>query len=65
MEVALGYSEVNRLREREDASICPLVYCVLLIYSITVSVQYIIEFHTSGSISSSPSSFPIFNFSYY
>ena len=40
----VGYSEVTFLGEREDASFCPSVYCVPVIYGVTVSEQYIIEF---------------------
>ena len=35
--VVLGYSEVTLLREMEDASLCPSVSCVLVIYGIAVS----------------------------
>ena len=42
--VVLGKSEITLLREGEDASLCPSVYCVLIIYGITVSEQYVIEF---------------------
>ena len=42
--VVLGYSEVTLLGEREDATLCPSVYCGLVIYSIVVSKQYVIEF---------------------
>ena len=37
--VVLCYSEVTLLREREDVALCPSVYCVLVIYGITVSEQ--------------------------
>ena len=40
----LGYSEVTILREGEDASLCPAVYCILIIYGITVSEQYVVKF---------------------
>ena len=40
--VVLGYSEVTIFRE--DASLCPSVNCVFVIYGITVSEQYVVEF---------------------
>ena len=42
--VVLGYSKVTLLREREDAYLCPSVYCVLVIYSNTVSELYVVEY---------------------
>ena len=42
--VVLGYSEVTLLREREDAALFPSAYCVFVIYSITESEQYVVEF---------------------
>ena len=42
--VVLGKSEVTLLREGEDASHCSSVYCVLIIYGITASMQYVVEF---------------------
>ena len=42
--VVLGYSEVTLLREKEDASLCPSIYYVLVIYGIRVLEQYVIEF---------------------
>ena len=35
--IVLGYSKVNLLREAEDASFCPSVCCVLVLFGITVS----------------------------
>ena len=58
--VVLGYFEVILLREREDASLCPSVYWVLVIYGITVSEQYVVEFPGLSyfwGISSSPVAF--------
>ena len=55
-----GYTSVVLIREGEDASLCPSVNCVLIIYSITVSVQYVkncLVFCTSRDISSSPAGF--------
>ena len=36
-------SEVTLLKEGEDTFICPSVYCILTIYGITVSEQYVVE----------------------
>ena len=44
MIVVLGHSEVTLHREREDASLCPSVYCVFVIYILTVSEQYVTGF---------------------
>ena len=59
---------LNFLREREDASLCPSVYCVLVIYNITVSGQYVAKFpgfpYFWGYFIK-PYCFPIFNFSSY
>ena len=64
--VVLVYSDVTLLKERENASFCPSVYCVLVIYGITVLEQYVIEFpglpYFSGYFIK-PSCFPVFNFS--
>ena len=43
-----------------DATLCPSVFCVLVIYGVIVSEQYVIKFpglHTSGGILSSPAVF--------
>ena len=37
--VVLVYSEVILFRKRENASLCPSVYCIFVIYDITVSKQ--------------------------
>ena len=42
--VVLGNSEVKFLGEREDVALYPSVYCVLIIYGVAVSEQYVVEF---------------------
>ena len=62
---SLGCSEVTLLGEREEAALCPSVYCVLVIYGVTVSVQYVVEFPCLPyfwSISLSPDAFLFSNF---
>ena len=66
--VVLGYSEVTLLREREDASLYPSVNCLLVIYGVTVSAQYVVEFPCHlcfWGYFIKPCCFPNFNFSYY
>ena len=66
--VVLGLSEVALFREEEDASLHPSVYRILIIYGITVSEQYVVEFsglpHFWGYLIK-PYCFLIFDFSYY
>ena len=54
VRVVIGYSEVTFLSKSEDASLCPSVYCVLVIYGITVSPTYVVEF---PGLPSSPAAF--------
>ena len=42
--VILANSEVTFLREREDAAFCPSVYCILIIYGLTLLEQYVVKF---------------------
>ena len=42
--VVLGKSKVTFLEDSEDAPICPSVYCVLVIYGVTESDQYVVTF---------------------
>ena len=46
--VVFGYSEVTLLREKGDASLCPSVYCILVIYDSMSSNSLV--FYTSGGI---------------
>ena len=59
--VVLGYSEITLLRERESTSLCPSVYCVLVIYGVYMLSNDLV-FHSSGGISSSPAAFLVLNF---
>ena len=40
----LANMRVPLLKEGEDVSLCPSVYCVLIIYCIAMSKQYVVEF---------------------
>ena len=42
--VILGYSEVTFLVERDDATLCLYVSCVVVINGLEVSEQYVVEF---------------------
>ena len=42
--VVLGNYGVTFLGEREDSAFCPPLYCVLVIYGVSVSEQLVIEF---------------------
>ena len=42
--VVLGHSEITIFREREDAFLYPSVYSVMVIYGMTVTKQYVVEF---------------------
>ena len=55
-----GYSEATSLGEMEDVSLCQFVYCVLVIYGITVRSSMSPDsmvFHIFKSISSSSAAF--------
>ena len=58
--VFLGYFVITLLGEREDASLCPSINCVLVIHRDAVSEQYVVEFPCCPyfwGISSSPVAF--------
>ena len=66
--IVLSYSEVAILREEENVSLCQSVYCVLIIWAITVPEQYVVELpglpYFWGYFIK-PCCFFIFNFSLY
>ena len=58
-KLGLG-SDFSNIGAREDVALCPAVYCILVIYGVAASEQYVVNFLiflTSGGISSKPAAF--------
>ena len=63
--IDFGNSDITLLREKEGATLCPSVYCVFVIYGITVLEVYAIKFSGLpyfGGISSSSTVFLFYIF---
>ena len=63
--VVFGNSKVTFLGDRNDVALCPSIYCVLVIYGVALSEQYVVRFSCFPYFWRyfiETGNFPVFNF---